>query len=187
MILMHVEPWVAASTTRLGMMTSASSWVDSRSFLSMTIPLKISTGTDDGPVTRSLCFAVSLRVFPFSCGCSQIVLMICCLFSVSVRAMVWAGSGVEGVSLWRLLPCWTARDVLVALFVLYSKYLSNMILTLLYSSFRNMYSTTLSTKSWSMPCFGHWIIQKSAPPSMTMCREMTEFVRTAQPAASVSM
>ena len=75
------------------------------SLFSMTIPLNISTGTDEGPVTRRLCFAVVLWVFPFSCSCSQIVLMICCLFSVIVTAVVWAGSGVEGVSLWRLLAC----------------------------------------------------------------------------------
>jgi len=80
MTLMHVEPWVAACTTCLGMMTSVSSWVNSRSFLFMTTPLNISTGTDEGPVTRRLCFAVVLWVFPFSCSCWQIVLtfVFCC-------------------------------------------------------------------------------------------------------------
>jgi len=90
---------VAACTTYLGMMTSASSWVDSRSFLSMTHPLNISTGTDEGPVTRRLCFAGVLWVFPFSCSCSDCTDDLLFIFFVIVRAVVWAGSGVEGVSL----------------------------------------------------------------------------------------
>ena len=118
--LIHVEPCVAESTTCRGMITSASSWVVSRSLLSMATPLKISTGIEAGPVTSRICFIVASWVFPFSRSWSQIVPMICCLFSVTVRTTLWAGSGVEGVSLWHLLACCTVRDVLVELFMLYS-------------------------------------------------------------------
>ena len=83
-------------------------------------PLKISTGIEAGPITSRLCFIAVSWVFPFSRSCSQIVSMICCLFSVIVRTTVWAGSGVEGVSIRRLLACCTVRDVLVELFMLYS-------------------------------------------------------------------
>ena len=86
----------------------------------MATPLKISTGIEDDPVPSRLCFIVASWVFPFSRSCSQIVPMICCLFSVTVRTTLWAGSGVEGVSLCRLLAGCTVRDVLVELFILYS-------------------------------------------------------------------
>ena len=118
--LIHVEPCLVASKTCRGMITAASSWVVSRSLLSMATPLKISTGIEAGPVTSRLCFIVGSWVFPFSRSCSQIVSMICCLFSVTVRTKLWAGSGVEGVSLCRLLAC-TVRDVPVELFKLYSQ------------------------------------------------------------------
>ena len=87
----------------------------------MATPLKISTGIEAGPVTRRICFIVASWVFPFSHSncCSQIVSMMCCLFCFPVRTTFWAGSGVEGVSLCRLLAC-TVRDVLVELFMLYS-------------------------------------------------------------------
>ena len=114
----HVEPCVVASTTCRGMITSASSWVVSRSLLSKATPLKISTGIEAGPVTSRLCFSVASWVFPLSHSCSQIVSMIC-LLSFTVRTTFWAGSGVEGVSLCRLLAC-TVRDVLFELFMLYS-------------------------------------------------------------------
>ena len=61
----HLEPCVIASTTCRGMITSASSWVVSRSLLSMATLLKISTGIEAGLVTRRLCFIVASWVFPF--------------------------------------------------------------------------------------------------------------------------
>ena len=57
--LIHFEPCVAASTTCRGMITSASSWVVSRSLLSMATPLKISTGIEAGLVMSRLCFIVA--------------------------------------------------------------------------------------------------------------------------------
>ena len=57
--LIRVEPCVVASTTCRGMITSASSWVVSRSLLSMVTPLKISTGVEASPVTSRLCFIVA--------------------------------------------------------------------------------------------------------------------------------
>ena len=114
--LIPVESCVVGSTTCRGMITSASSWVVSRSLLTMATPLKISTGIEAGPVTSRLCFIYASWVFPFSRSCSQIVSMTCCLFSVTVTTL-WSGSGVEGVSLCRLLAC-TVRDVLVELCML---------------------------------------------------------------------
>ena len=61
----------------------------------MTISLNISTGTDEGPVTRRLCFAVVLFLLQLLTDCTDDLLFV----SVTVRAVVWAGSGVEGVSL----------------------------------------------------------------------------------------
>ena len=82
----------------------------------MATPLKISTGIEDDPVTSRLCFIVASWIFPFSGSCSQIVPMRCCLFTVTVRTTLWNGSGVEGVSLCRLLAGGTVRDVLVELY-----------------------------------------------------------------------
>ena len=86
----HVQPCVIASTTCRVMITSSSSWVVSRSLLSMATPLKISTGIEAGPVTSRLCFIVASWVFPFSHSCSQIVSMVCCWFSFTVRTTSWA-------------------------------------------------------------------------------------------------
>ena len=90
MTLMHFEPWLAASTTCLGMMTSASSWVDSRSFLSMTIPLNISTGTDEGPVTRRLCFAVVLFLLQLLTDCTDDLLFVFCYCPSSGLGWQWS-------------------------------------------------------------------------------------------------
>ena len=103
MTFIQFAPCAAASTTSL--------WIVSRYRLSMTIPLKMLTGVEAGPVTSIRCFVVASWIFLFSRSCSHNV----SLFSVADKATIWAGCGLELITLW--LTYSTVRDVLAELSV----------------------------------------------------------------------
>ena len=107
MTFIQFAPCAAASTTSL--------WIVSRYRLSMTIPLKMLTGVEAGPVSSNRCFVVASWIFLFSRSCSHNVMMVCSLFSVADKAALWAGCGLERITLW--LTYSTVRDVLVELSV----------------------------------------------------------------------